>query len=197
MIIVEKVLGNIKRDALWQARAAANPADMLELTQWEAQKSRCRKRTRAGLELGIALPRQQLLQDGDVVLWDEQQARAVVVKIQLRAVMVIHLESLLAQERHSLMRISFELGHALGNQHWKAVLKDTRIYIPLTVATHVMEAVMKTHGFHYLPYSFVPGESVLPALTQAEARLLFGGAEDAATHVHVAHAADQQVTQEK
>ncbi|QHM70054.1 urease accessory protein UreE [Mixta intestinalis] len=191
MIIVEKVLGNIKRDALWQTRVASNPVDLLELTQWEAQKSCCRKTTRAGLDLGIALPRQQLLQDGDVILWDEQQARAVVVKIQLRDVMVIHLESLLAREPHSLMRIGFELGHALGNQHWKAVLKETRIFIPLTVATHVMEAVMKTHGFHYLPYSFVPGESVLPALTQAEARLLFGGAEDSATHVHVEHALGQ------
>jgi len=185
MIIVEKVLGNIKRDAQWQARTANNPADLLELSQWEAQKSRCRKTTRAGLELGIALPRHQLLEDGDVILWDEEQARVVVVKIQLRDVMVIDLQSLLAHEQHKLMQISFELGHALGNQHWKAIFRETRIFIPLTVATHVMDAVMKTHGFHHLPYSFVRGESILPELTQSEARLLFGGAEDAATHVHV------------
>ncbi|QCT22313.1 urease accessory protein UreE [Jejubacter calystegiae] len=181
MIIVETILGNVKRDPLWQQRLAQIDADVLALSQWEAQKSRCRKLTRDGIELGIALTRNQLLSDGDVLLWDEARQLAVVVHIQLRDVMVIQLQT----EPGSALRIAFELGHALGNQHWKAVIRDNRIFVPLIVARHVMETVLKAHDFRHIAWSFVPGETVLPALTPSEARLLFGGAEDASTHVHV------------
>jgi urease accessory protein len=188
MIVIEKILGNIKQDASWQARLQGSTLDVLALSQWEAQKSRCRKMTRDGLDLGISLDRHQVLADGDILLWNEDEQRAVVVQMSLRDVMVIHLQSLLNTDVATVMKTSFELGHALGNQHWKSVIKGDQIYIPLTVATKVMDSVMKTHGFHAMPYSFVKGESILPQLSQGEARLLFGGAEDAATHVHVENA---------
>ncbi|TQI79049.1 urease accessory protein [Serratia fonticola] len=188
MIVIEKILGNIKKDASWQQRLQNITLDVLALSQWEAQKSRCRKLTRDGLDLGISLDRNQVLADGDILLWDEGHQRAVVVQMSLRDVMVIHLRSLLTADVATVMKTSFELGHALGNQHWKSVIKGDQIFIPLTVATKVMDSVMKTHGFHALPYSFVKGESILPQLSQAEARLLFGGAEDSATHVHVENA---------
>lgn len=185
MIVIEKILGNIKRDADWRERLQHASLDVLALSQWEAQKSRCRKTTRDGQDLGISLDRHQVLADGDVLLWDEANRSAVVVQMNLRDVMVIHLESLLATDMATVLKTAFELGHALGNQHWKSVIKGNRIFIPMTVATKVMDSVMKTHGFHALPYSFVKGETILPHLTQPEARLLFGGAEDSATHVHV------------
>lgn len=50
---------------------------------------------------------------------------------------------------------------------------------------------MRTHGFEHLPYAFVSGATVLPNLTPSEARLLFGGAEETATHVHVASPQDK------
>ena len=31
------------------------------------------------------------------------------------------------------MTTCVELGHALGNRHWPAVVKGTRVYVPLTV----------------------------------------------------------------
>ena len=46
-----------------------------------------------------------------------------------------------------------ELGHALGNQHWPAVVKGTRVYVPLTVARAVMASVMKTHAFEGVTYA--------------------------------------------
>lgn len=188
MIVIEKILGNIKQDSHWQQRLLGLSLDVLALSQWEAQKSRCRKTTRDGLDLGISLDRDRVLADGDILLWDKDNRRAVVVQMTLRDVMVIHLSSLLAGDMATVMKTSFELGHALGNQHWKSVIKGDRIYIPLTVATKVMDSVMKTHGFYALPYSFVKGESILPQLSQTEARLLFGGAEDSSTHVHVENA---------
>ncbi|MBK4716056.1 MULTISPECIES: urease accessory protein UreE [Tenebrionibacter/Tenebrionicola group] len=185
MIVIEKILGNVKKEALWQQRLQQATVDILVLSQWEAQKSRCRKTTRDGQEIGISLDRHQLPGDGDVLLWDEVRNYAVVVQITLRDVMVIHLSSLLESDCETVLQTAFELGHALGNQHWKSVIKGHRIFVPITVATRIVDSVMKTHGFHALPYSFVKGETILPHLTQSEARLLFGGAEDSATHVHV------------
>ncbi len=63
--------------------------------------------------------------------------------------------------------------------------------MPLTVATTMMDSVMRTHGFQHLPFRFVKGAEILPLLTNSEARLLFGGAEDTDTHVHVASPLDE------
>jgi urease accessory protein len=70
-----------------------------------------------------------------------------------------------------------QLGHALGNQHWPAVVKGTRVYVPLAVARAVMASVLKTHSFEGVSYGFAPGAEVAGGLTPDEARRLFGGAE--------------------
>lgn len=185
MIIIEHILGNIKKDAVWQEISKNAQVDMLILDQREAQKSRCRKNTEQGLDIGIALDRDILLSDGDVILFDETTHKMIVVQISLRDVMMVNLQHLKNLNSDEQIRISFELGHALGNQHWKAVLKDNCVYVPLTVSEKVMESVMRTHGFANETFAFVKGESILPKLTHSEARLLFGGAEDTDTHVHV------------
>ncbi|MBL9122911.1 MAG: hypothetical protein JNG90_04715, partial [Planctomycetaceae bacterium] len=75
-------------------------------------------------------------------------------------------------------------GHALGNQHWPAVVKETAVYVPLTVDRKVMASVMKTHAFAGITYEFIAGSEVIPYLTPHEARRLFGGA-DATPHSHL------------
>ncbi len=45
MIIIEHILGNVKKDPVWQARQKNADVDILILDQREAQKSRCRKNT--------------------------------------------------------------------------------------------------------------------------------------------------------
>lgn len=187
MIIVEHILGNINKDQSWKDEASKVKIDYLILDQWEAQKSRCRKETSNGLDIGISLDRNTLLKDGDVIVFDQDHHLLVVVKITLRDVLVIQLNYLKDQDPQQQIRNSFELGHALGNQHWKAVLKEDIIYIPLTVSQKVMSSVLKTHGIPEEMYNFVKGDTVLPNLTNSEARLLFGGAEDTDTHVHVEH----------
>ncbi|UQS88773.1 urease accessory protein UreE [Pseudomonas chlororaphis subsp. piscium] len=185
MILIEKILGNLKKDPLWKQRLEGATLDLLVLDQREAQKSRCRRNTAAGLDLGISLERNVVLADGDVLMWDEPSRTAVVVQLSLRDVMVIDLTPLKHQSLDVLIKTSFEIGHALGNQHWKAVTKNNEVYIPLTVEPKMMDSVMRTHGFQHLPYAFVSGAKVLPLLTHTEARLLFGGAEEMGTHVHV------------
>lgn len=182
MILIENVMGN-ETDPDWAERLAGASVDVLELDHWEAQKNRLRKKTRGDLELAISLDRGSFIHDGDILLWDESSARVVVAKLSLRDVMVINLDQLADLPPEIALRTSIELGHALGNQHWPALVKDARIYVPLTVDHKVMSSVMKTHAFEGITFEFHPGSEIVPYLAPHESRRLFGGAE-APVHVH-------------
>lgn len=182
MIIVDKILGN-ERDPEWVERLAAATTEPLALDHWEAQKNRFRKKTASGTEVAVSLDRGAFLRDGDVLLWDEQRAVAVVARISLRDVMVIHLDAVALQSPEIAARTCVELGHALGNQHWPALVKGTRVLVPLTVDRKVMASVMNTHRFEDIRYEFVSGADVVPYLAPHESRRLFGGAEGP-VHVH-------------
>jgi urease accessory protein len=176
LILIEKVLGNAS-DAAWAARLGKASVEPLALDHWEAQKNRFRKKTASGVEVAVSLDRGAFLRDGDVLLWDAAASRAVVARISLRDVMIVDLGELAAQDPEYAMRTCVELGHALGNQHWPALVKGTRVFVPLTVDHKVMASVMKTHRFEGIRYEFVPGDDIVPYLAPHESRRLFGGAE--------------------
>ena len=183
MQIVERVYGNLQ-DPVWKERLETAHVDNLRLDQWEAQKNRLRKTTEGGLELAVSLDRNTHLLEGDVLVWDESARKAVVARIQLNDVMVIELAELLRQSPELMLRTCVELGHALGNQHWPAVVKGNQVFVPLTVDRNVMAAVMRTHAFRDVEYKFIPGAEVIPYLAPGESRRLFGGA-DSTPHSHV------------
>jgi len=184
VILVETVLGNAA-DPQWAARLAAATVDPLPLDHWEAQKNRFRKKTAAGVELAVSLDRGAFMRDGDVLVWDAAASRAVVARISLRDVMIIHLDSLAEASPEVAMRTCVELGHALGNQHWPALVKGQLVYVPLTVDRKVMSSVMNTHRFEGIRYEFVAGGEIVPYLAPHESRRLFGGAEGPVhTHTH-------------
>jgi urease accessory protein len=182
MILVETILGNAG-DPAWASRLADATVDTFALDHWEAQKNRLRKKTTAGLEVAVSLDRGTFMQDGDVLLWDDAKRAAVVAKLSLRDVMVIHLDALAQGPTDLAVRTCVELGHALGNQHWPALVKDGVVYVPLTVDRKVMASVMNTHRFEGIRYEFVPGARIVPYLAPHESRRLFGGAEGP-VHVH-------------
>ncbi|HSN71754.1 MAG TPA: hypothetical protein VLT59_09590 [Steroidobacteraceae bacterium] len=188
MVLVESILGNVA-ERPWAERLADATVDTFALDHWEAQKNRLRKKTAGGLEIAVSLDRGTFMQDGDVLLWDDAKRAAVVARLSLRDVMVIHLDALRASALEVAMRTCIELGHALGNQHWPALVKDGVVYVPLTVDRKVMASVMNTHRFEGIHYEFVPGARVVPYLAPHESRRLFGGAEGP---VHV-HTRDQYV----
>ena len=182
MILVEAVLGNA-HDPEWVARLAAATVDPLDLDHWEAQKNRFRKKTKSGVELAVSLDRGTFMRTGDVLVWDSAAKRAVVARISLRDVMIIHLEGMTEAEPEFVMRTCVELGHALGNQHWPALVKGSRVFVPLTVDSKVMSSVMNTHRFESIRYEFVAGGEIVPYLAPHESRRLFGGAEGP-VHTH-------------
>ena len=196
MILVEAVLGNAA-DPEWATRLSKATVDALELDHWEAQKNRFRKKTAGGVELAVSLDRGTFMRDGDVLVWDAPAARAVVARISLRDVMIIHLDEMARAAPDIAMRTCVELGHALGNQHWPALVKGSRVYVPLTVDRKVMSSVMNTHRFEGIRYEFVPGGEVVPYLAPHESRRLFGGAEGPVhSHTHEQYVAVDEETGE-
>ncbi|HEY7044109.1 MAG TPA: urease accessory UreF family protein [Nocardioidaceae bacterium] len=189
-MVVTAVLGNVK-DRDWAGRLERGHVDKLLLDQWEAQKGRLRKRTVAGVEVGLALRRGTRLSDGDILAWDEESATAIVAHIQLGDVMVIALSGLAAQPTSVALRSAIELGHAIGNQHWPAVVKDDQLYIPLTVDRAVMNSVMRTHDLIGISHQFLPGAEVIAFLAPHESRRLFGGA-NSTIHSHLPEPASRE-----
>lgn len=193
MILVESILGNIRDDA-WRERLEHANIEWLNLDQWEAQKTRIRKLSTAGTEVAISLSRGVYLRDGDVLFWDDAAKKVIAARISVREVMVVRLEGLGRLSPTEIARACVELGHALGNQHWPAVVKEDRVFVPLTVDQKVMASVMKTHAFEGIRYEFVSGGEVIPYLAPHEARRLFGGAEGP-VHFHVdSYGADHSPT---
>jgi len=188
VVVVETVLGNIG-DPEWAGRLYAANVDLLEIDQWEAQKSRFRKATAKGIDVAVSVDRGTYIRDGDVLLWDAQALSAVVARIELRDVMVVHLDDLMHLAPELAIRTCIELGHAMGNQHWPALVKANLVYVPLTVDRKVMASVMDTHRFEGIRYEFVPGREVIPYLAPHESRRLFGGAEGPVhSHTHESYA---------
>ncbi len=176
MLIIETIVGNVGAPE-WQTRLAGATIDTLALDQWEAQKNRFRKKAASGTEVAVSLDRGTFLRDGDILRWDEAARVAIVAAIALREVMVVHLDGLASTDPAVALRTCVELGHALGNQHWPALVKESRVYVPLIVDRKVMASVMKTHNFEHLHYEFLPGGDIVPFLAPHESRRLFGGAE--------------------
>jgi urease accessory protein len=176
LVRVDAVLGRAAEGG-WPGRLAGARVDVLRLGQAEAQKSRLRTATEGGTEVAIALDRGTQLRDGDVLAWDERRRAAIVARVDLSEVLVIDLGALTGEPPEVSLARCVELGHALGNQHWVAVVKGLRVYVPLTVARAVMASVLKAHRFDDVAYAFVPGADVVPLLAPHEARRLFGAAE--------------------
>lgn len=186
MQLVEHVLGNVEYGH-WKEKLVDATIDILDLSQWDAQKNRLRKQSRGGRVVAVSLDRDEFLHNGDVLVWDEESKTAVVCKIDLCEVLVVELEALTELDPGTLVERSVALGHALGNQHWPAVVREGKIYVPMSVDRTVMNSVMNTHHFAGVRYSFVSGEEVAALLSPAQSRRLFGGSErpvDARTHGH-------------
>lgn len=184
MIVIETILGNIGNPD-WADRLAAVEVDALEIDQWEAQKSRFRKKTAKGAEVAVSVDRGTYVRDGDVLLFDAKTRSALVARIEVRDVMIVHLDELKHAAPEIAMRTCVELGHAMGNQHWPALVKGDLVYVPLTIDRKVMASVMDTHHFEGLRYEFASGREVIPYLAPHESRRLFGAAEGPVhSHTH-------------
>ena len=175
MKVYTEILGNISAPA-WRERAEQATIEYIDLDQWTAQKSRFVARGTSGREYAVALHRHATLSDGDIISYREAEREMAVIRLRMNDVMVIDLGALMHQEMPTALHIAVELGHALGNQHWPAVVQGSKVYVPLTVDRKVMQSVMRTHSFEHVAYSFRPAEQIIPYLSPHEVRRLMGAA---------------------
>ena len=54
--------------------------------------------------------------------------KALVIRVDLKPVMIIDLQEILRKEPLEILRRCVELGHAIGNQHWPAIVKGDKVY---------------------------------------------------------------------
>ena len=185
MKILTEIFGNLNDGDQWKELLKNMNVEYAELDQWTAQKSRFLIHTDKGNEYAVSLLRHTPLRDGDIIEYDKDTNIAVVLKLALNQVMVIDLSSLQNQDRLSSERLCFEIGHALGNQHWPALMKNEKIFVPLTVDKKVMQSVLDTHHFEGITYEFKEGSDIIPYLHPHEIRRLFGATgPDSKTHSH-------------
>ena len=185
MTVYTEILGNINNDKSWADKIADLDVDYVMLDQWTAQKSRFLGKGLTGEEYPVALKRHTQVVDGDVIAYDPEAGKAVVLRIELSPVLVIDMSALASQDPESIIRRSVELGHAIGNQHWPAVVKGTKVYVPLTVDKKVMLSVMETHHLEGIEFEFQTGLDIIPYLVPHEIRRLFGGAgQESHSHIH-------------
>lgn len=188
MTVYDKILGNMIRSEEWAAKLENFDIDYIFLDQWTAQKSRFLAKGVSGTEYPVALARHSQIVDGDVIDYDPETRKAVVLRIELSPVLVIDLSGISDRTPAEIIRISVELGHAIGNQHWPAVVKETKVYVPLTVDKKVMLSVMETHHIEGITFEFQTGLDIIPFLAPHEIRRLFGGAgHESHSHVHGDH----------
>lgn len=186
MKVYTEVLGNVNTSPEWKEKLANVEIDYIPLDQWTAQKSRFLGKGVSGTEYPVALKRHTQIVDGDVIEFDPDANKAVVLKIELNPVLVIDLDALAQKDHETIIRRSVELGHAIGNQHWPAVVKGTKVYVPLTVDKKVMMSVMETHHLEGITFEFQTGLDIIPYLAPHEIRRLFGGASHE-SHAHGEH----------
>ena len=185
MKVYSEVIGNINLNEDWKKKLADSDIDYVYLDQWTAQKSRFLGKGVSGKEYPIALARHTQIVDGDIVDYNPDTNSAVVLKIELSPVLVVDLSGLATTKPEEIIGISVELGHAIGNQHWPAVVKGTKVYVPLTVDKKVMMSVMETHHIEGIKYDFQKGVEIIPYLAPHEIRRLFGGAgQESHSHEH-------------
>ncbi len=175
----------------WKEKLENAEIDYIFLDQWTAQKSRFLGKGVSGEEYPIALARHSQIVDGDIISYDPATNKAAVLRIELSPVLVIDMSALAEKDHDTIIRVSVELGHAIGNQHWPAVVKGTKVYVPLTVDKKVMLSVMETHHIEGITFEFQKGLEIIPYLAPHEIRRLFGGAgheSHSHEHGHIVHA---------
>lgn len=175
MKIYTEIIGNIHQSPDWEGKLKAMEVETIYLDQWTAQKSRFLAKSDKGNEYPVALKRHSQVVDGDIIYYSPEEGKAVVIRLELSPVLVIEMGGLADKAPEAIIRISVELGHAIGNQHWPAVVKGTRVYVPLTVDKKVMLSVMETHHIEGITYAFQQGLEIIPYLAPHEIRRLFGG----------------------
>lgn len=116
--------------------------NFLNVSRREARLGRLRKKTDAGEDIIIDLPRGSFLRDGDVVWLD--QDKMVVVRVETEELMVVYIKPEGSIEEQ--IEAAVKVGHALGNQHLPVSINHRIVKIPIETTREVVAASVSHIG---------------------------------------------------
>ena len=121
MEVYTEILGNTHTPE-WHEKIFHHDIDVeyIFLDQWTAQKSRFLGKGDHDNEYPVALARHSQIADGDIIYYNPEEKKAVVLRLALSPVLVIDMGGLKDKTPGDIIRISVELGHAIGNQIGRA-----------------------------------------------------------------------------
>jgi urease accessory protein len=135
MLRVRTVLGQLD-----EARYSGRTVERLSLDSGEAAKARLRRRTDAGTDVAIDLPRGTYLRHG-AVLADDGERIVVVERTPEEAAVVRFPPSL---DRDELVEAAVRLGHAFGNQHVPVDVGAGEVRVPVTTSREVVLTTIRS-----------------------------------------------------
>lgn len=84
MKVVREILGNFHEDKEWTKRLSGAAVEWLMLDHHLIEKKRLEARTSSGKEILVVLEDNALIKDGDVLDWDKEKDRALIVRLVSR-----------------------------------------------------------------------------------------------------------------
>jgi len=120
-LLLERVVGLASEPHISRALHRVEHEDGIEylsLNAEDTQRHRLRAKTDRGTDCAIALPRDQHLHDGAVLLLES--ARAIVVRMSAVAWLTLKPRDIAS---------ALELGYFAGNMHWKVAFDGERLRI--------------------------------------------------------------------
>jgi urease accessory protein UreE len=116
-LIISQIIGNIHRNRKLKSRylsmMSLGKSETLTITRFESDRSRIRRRTNKGSDLGIVLNKGTQMHHGDVIVSDPQ--RFVIIQQEPETVMTIRIKRTCPDSR--LVLTAAAVGHIIGNMH--------------------------------------------------------------------------------
>jgi urease accessory protein len=130
MITISTTLGNIFHDNEWNEKfnkaSESNDFETLKLSRTDLSKNRLRAKTNKGTDLGIILNSHSKIQNGDVLLSDQEKF----IFIQQNP------EKVISVTKKDKTEANFDetlvlIGHILGNRHRPIQIEGEKIFFPI------------------------------------------------------------------
>jgi urease accessory protein len=131
MIHIDKIIGNINSDShlkdKYQDMLRRDHVERIEITRLESERSRIRKVSDKGTDLGLIMIPGSNINDGDVLLLTEE--KMVIAKRISENVAIISLKGDISADQ--LFERVIKLGHTIGNMHRPIRVENGKIYFPI------------------------------------------------------------------
>jgi urease accessory protein len=138
LITVNSVIGNINKDKKlheeYEVLCRKGLCEKIMVSRLESQRTRMRKTTDKGTDVGLVLAQGTVLKKGDIVYLTEE--KIIIVEIETESVAVLNFKSDDSRD-HDLFALAVRIGHSLGNLHRPIKVVGETIYVPIQADTEI------------------------------------------------------------